>query len=252
MLKIAVCDDDKESLERVCSLLEAYRVSHLPELRYTSFSGAFGLLSAIECGQHFDLAILDILMPHTDGIQLAEEIRRKNEGMEIVFLSSSREYAVESYEVRARNYLLKPVNQQKFFAMMDQAISAMYPEAQHSFWVRDKEGGISRIAHSRLVYCEVIRKEIVFHLSDGHKVVCSKSLVELMKDLGNDENFFQPHRSYLVNMDYVQRVAKTELILTGGKVIPVSRAKSANAMEAFINHSFHALLSEEVHHVSDI
>ena len=73
-----------------------------------------------------------------------------------------------------------------------------------------------------------------------------------MKDLGNDENFVQPHRSYLVNMDYVQRVTKTELILTCGKVIPVSRAKSANAMEAVINHSFHALLSKEVHHVSDI
>lgn len=85
MLKIAVCDDDKQSLEQVCGLLEAYRASRLPELRYAPFSGAFGLLSAMECGQHFDLAILDVLMPHTNGIQLAEEIRRRDEGMEIVF-----------------------------------------------------------------------------------------------------------------------------------------------------------------------
>ena len=251
MLKIAVCDDDQECRDRVCSLLDAYRVSHLPELRYTPFSGAFGLLSAMECGQQFDLAILDVLMPGTNGIELAEEIRRQDESMEIVFLSTSREYAVESYGVRARNYLLKPVEQQKFFAMLDQVISAMNPGAQSSFWVRDKEGGISRIAHSRLVYCEVIRKEIVFHLSDGHRVVCTKSLVELMKDLGDNETFFQPHRSYLVNMDYVNRVTKTELILTGGNAIPISRAKSAQAMEAFINHSFHTLLSKEVHHAAD-
>jgi len=246
MLKIAVCDDDKQSLEQISGLLEEYRLSHLPELRYTPFTSAFGLLSAMECGQTFDLAILDVLMPHTNGIQLAEEIRRQNEEMEIVFLSTSREYAVESYEVRARNYLLKPVTQQKFFAMLDQVISAMHPDSQRSFWVRDREGGISRVAHSRLMYCEVIRKEIVFHLSGGHEIVCTRSLVELMKDLGDDENFFQPHRSYLVNMDYVQRVTKTQLILTGGKAIPLSRTKATQATELFINHSFHSMLSGEV------
>jgi len=252
MLKVAVCDDDKECLSQLCQLLEEYRSSHMPELRYTPFTGAFGLLSAIECGQHFDIAILDILMPNTNGIQVAEEIRRRDEGMEIVFLSSSREYAVDSYAVRARNYILKPVSQQKFFAVMDQVISAMTPGSQYSFWVRDKEGGISRIIPSRLVYCEVIRKEIVFHMADNHTVTCKKSLVELVKELGDNDSFFQPHRSYLVNMDHVQRVTKAELILTGGKVIPISRAKSAQTMEAFINHSFHALLSEEVHHVDAI
>ena len=73
-------------------------------------------------------------------------------------------------------------------------------------------------------------------------------MIELLKELGDNENFFQPHRSYLVNMDHVQRVTKTELILTGGISIPLSRSKSAQAMEAFINHSFHVLLSGEVHH----
>lgn len=251
MVKVAVCDDDRESLELLCRLLEEYRDTHLPELRYVPFTGAFGLLSAIECGQHFDIALLDVLMPNTNGIQAAEEIRRSDECMEIVFISSSAEYAVDSYSVRARNYLLKPVDRRKFFAVMDQVISAMTPGTQRSFWVRDREGGISRIQNSRLVYCEVIRKEIVFHMSDGHRVVCRKTLMELMKNLADDDSFFQPHRSYLVNMDHVQRITKTELILSGGISIPLSRTKSAQAMEAFINHSFHALLSEEVCHSDD-
>lgn len=246
MLRVAICDDDRESLDQLCRLLEEYRGAHLPELRYTPFSGAFGLLSAIECGQRFDLAILDVLMPNTNGIQAAEEIRRRDEEMEIVFCSTSREYAVDSYNVRARNYILKPIDRRKFFAVMDQVISAMTLGCQNGFWVRDKQGGISRIVHSRLQYCEVIRKEILFHMTDNHTVICRKSLVELMQDLGDADNFFQPHRSYLVNMDHVQRVTKTELILTGGKTIPLSRAKSAQAMEAFINHSFHTLLSQEV------
>lgn len=246
MLKVALCDDDKEVLAQLCALLEEYRISHLPELRYTPFTGAFGLLSAIECGEHFDIAILDVLMPNTNGIQAAEEIRRRDEGMEILFLSSSREYAVESYSVRARNYVLKPIDRQKLFSAMDQVISVMDLGAQSGFWVKDIQGGISRIVPSRLVYCEVVRKEILFHMSDNHTVTCRQTLTELMKNLDKYGCFFQPHRSYLVNMDHVQRVTKTELILSGEKAIPLSRAKSAQAMEAFIDHSFHALLAEEV------
>lgn len=251
MLKIAVCDDDKDSLALLCQLLDEYRACHLPELRYTPFSSAFGMLSAIECGQQFDVAILDVLMPNTNGIQAAEEIRRKNEGMEIIFVSSSAEFAVDSYSVRAKNYILKPVDRQKFFGAMDQMIATMPADSQRSFWVRDKDGGISRIIPSRLIYCEVIRKDILFHMFDAHTVTCRKSLIELLNDLGENDVFFQPHRSYLVNMDYVQRVTKTELILTGGISIPLSRSKSAQAMEAFINHSFHAMLSREVPHHDD-
>ena len=246
MIHIALCDDEKESLETLCQLMEEYRASHLPQLHYTPYSSAFGLLSDMECGHHFDAAILDVLMPNTNGIQAAEAIRRRNEKMEIVFLSSSREYAVESYAVHARNYLLKPVDRQTLFAAMDQVLSSISSGDQHSFFVRDKEGGITRIVRSRLMYCEAVLKDVVLYMSDGHTVTCRKTLMNLMQDLGSDDGFFQSHRSYLVNLNYVQRVKKSEMILNGGKSIPIARNRSAQAMEAFINHSFHALLSEEV------
>lgn len=248
MLKIAICDDEKQVLDQLGELLEQYRSTHFPELNITSFSSAFGLLSAMECGQHFHIAILDVLMPNMNGIQAAQEIRRQDESMELIFLSSSREYAVDSYSVQARNYLLKPLTRDTFFKAMDHVISSMNPGTQHSFWVRDKEGGISRILPSRLLYCEVIRKDIVFHLADGHTITCRKSLIELMRDLGEESTFYQPHRSFLVNMDHVQRVTKNELILTGGITIPLARSKAQQTLEAFINHSFHALLTQEVHH----
>ena len=192
LLKIAVCDDDKYALELVCRLLEEYRTAHLPELQYIPFSSAFGLLSAIDCGERFDAAILDVLMPNTTGIQAAEEIRRRDEKMEIVFLSSSREYAVDSYTVQARNYLLKPVTREKLFAVMDQIISAISHRSQTSFFVRDKDGGISRILHSRLVYCEAVLKDLVFYMSDGHSITCRKTLTEIIKELGDNHSFFQP------------------------------------------------------------
>lgn len=138
MLKIALCDDDKESLQQLCALMEEYRAAHLPELRYTAFTGAFGLLSAIDCGQHFDMVILDVMMPNTNGIQAARQIRQRDERMEILFFSASREYAVESYEVRARNYILKPLTREKFFAVMDQAISICPPPQAKTSWSRTK------------------------------------------------------------------------------------------------------------------
>lgn len=247
MLKIALCDDDKEILEQLSSLLEEYRSTHLPELSFTPFPSAFGLLSDIECGHHFDIAILDVMMPNMSGLQAAQEIRLRDDNMELLFLSSSREYAVESYDVRARNYLLKPIDREKFFRVLDQIIDSRNLDFQNCVWIRDKNGGISRIIPSHLVYCEVILKDIFLHLKDNRTIICRKSLIDLMKDLGDEENFFQPHRSYLVNMDHVQRVTKTELILTGDITIPLSRNKASQAMEVFMNHSFHALLSQEVH-----
>lgn len=249
MLKVALCDDDKQSLDTLRLFLEEYRKDRVQEFSCTPFSSAFALLSAIECGQHFDVAILDVLMPNTNGIQAAEEIRRRDQEMQLVFCSSSREYAVDSYSVKARNYVLKPVEKQKFFAVLDDVFGTVSSGPNFSFWIRDKDGGISRVAHNRLEYCEVNRKEIVLYLSDGRAIACTKALIDLMKLLEDDERFFQTHRSFLVNMDFVQRVTKTEVILTGGKAIPLSRAKASQAMEVFINRSFQTILSTRGGHL---
>jgi len=221
MLKVAVCDDDKECLSQLCQLLEEYRSSHMPELRYTPFTGAFGLLSAIECGQHFDIAILDILMPNTNGIQVAEEIRRRDEGMEIVFLSSSPGFAYESYSVHARDYLLKPIQAELLFALLDQ-IALREKKPQEGITV--KSGAtLIRILFSQLSYVEVSGKHLFFNLTDGTVREVYGTLKEYEPLLLSRPEFLQVHRSYIVNMLEVEELSSSGIRTFSGKQLPVSR-----------------------------
>ena len=105
-MKIAICDDDNRDLLQIASLLESYRHDRKAVLSYASFQNATELLVSLE-SREYDLLLLDVLMPGVNGIQAAREIREHNSRMEIVFLTSSPEFAVESYNVRAHYYLFK-------------------------------------------------------------------------------------------------------------------------------------------------
>ena len=101
MLKIAFCDDDLEILKELGILLDKYKKERDEDLTYTVFQSPLELLAAIEKGFSFDILFLDILMPGENGIETAKEIRQYDNNMKIIFLTSSPEFAVQSYTVGA-------------------------------------------------------------------------------------------------------------------------------------------------------
>jgi len=117
-MKIAICDDDSHDLLRIASLVETYRNTRKADLTYISFQSASELLFSMD-REDYDVLFLDVLMPGLNGMQAAREIREQNRDVEIVFLTSSPEFAVESYSVRAHYYLLKPVSGEKLFPILD-------------------------------------------------------------------------------------------------------------------------------------
>lgn len=98
---------------------QSYQEQRQTELSCQGFENAVDLLASIE-HQNYDLLFLDVLMPGLNGLQAAREIRQKNDRIKIVFLTSSPEYAVESYSVQATNYLLKPATEERLFPILDQ------------------------------------------------------------------------------------------------------------------------------------
>ncbi len=117
-MRIAICDDNPEELARLVSLLETYRRETERCFIYQSYSSGIALLDDIRRGS-FDLVLLDILMPHLDGMGIAREIRTFDDHLKIAFLTSSPEYAVQSYEVEAFSYLVKPILKEKLFPLLD-------------------------------------------------------------------------------------------------------------------------------------
>lgn len=217
---LAVCDDKKEELDTVLSLLDQWQAQHDVPLRRKAFQSGMELMEAAR-QERFTLYLLDVMMPGMDGLECAREIRRFDDTAEIVFLSTSSGFAYESYGVRALNYLLKPVRREKLFAVLDQLLLREQKPLES---LTLKTGTtIIRLPYSHISYVEVIGKHVYFHLADGDVREMVGSLKEYETLLLSRSEFMRVHRSYIVNMLQVEELSSSQIRTFSGKAIPVSR-----------------------------
>lgn len=238
MIHIAICDDSKQERQILAALFKRYQELHATPLQIHIFQNGFSLLDAIDQGKRFDITILDILMPGENGIEIARNIRASVTDTEIIFLTSSPEYAVDSYEVKAQNYLLKPVTEEKFFASIDSILAELDEKDTASFIIYTTEKQYSRIRVSSLVYGEVTHRTITLHLADQTMISAVMTFTEFQDILKAYPDFIYPHRSYAVNMNYIQYVTKSDIILTDGQKIPLSRNNYTKISEQFLNFAY--------------
>jgi len=238
LIHIAICDDSKQERQILAALFKRYQELHATPLQIHIFQNGFSLLDAIDQGKRFDITILDILMPGENGIEIARNIRASGTDTEIIFLTSSPEYAVDSYEVKAQNYLLKPVTEEKFFASIDSILAELDEKDTASFIIYTTEKQYSRIRLSSLVYGEVTHRTITLHLADQTMISAVMTFTEFQDILKAYPDFIYPHRSYAVNMHYIQYVTKSDIILTDGQKIPLSRNNYTKISEQFLNFAY--------------
>ncbi len=234
-MRIAICDDDKQELLRIASLVEAYRRERKAELSYLSFQSALELLASMQSEQ-YDLLLLDVLMPGLNGMQAAHEVREFNSQVEIVFLTSTPEFAVESYSVRAHHYLLKPASPEKLFPILDRLRDNLR-RPEEALRVRTQSGMFS-LPYGRIEYLEVNAKQLYFGLTDGSSKQVSGNLSEFERALLTRPGFIKVHRSYLVNLQWVQELRPNELITLAGRRVPVSRAAYPQVRTAYTQWLF--------------
>lgn len=144
MIQMGFCDDDLSVLDELHELLGSYRAEHNADIAPTAFQSPFELLASIEKGARFDILLLDVLMPGENGIEAAREIRQYDSNVKIIFLTSSAEFAVQSYTVGAYFYQLKPIWPESFFRLMDSVIAACSRESSASLILRCRTG-ITRV-----------------------------------------------------------------------------------------------------------
>lgn len=217
---LALCDDKKEELDAVLSLLEQWQKEHDAALRYKIFQSAVELVETAR-QERFSLYLLDVMMPGMDGLDCAREIRRFDDAAEIVFLSTSPGFAYESYGVRALNYLLKPVERDKLFSLLDQLCLR---EQKPLEALTLKTGTtIVRVPYVHISYVEVIGKHVYFHLVDGDVREVVGSLKDYEALLLPRPEFMRVHRSYIVNMLQVEELSSDHIRTFSGKTVSVSR-----------------------------
>lgn len=238
MLRFALCDDDPAVLSAHRAMVEEY-FSLRPGLagELTVFSAPDELLAEAE-RRKFDVYLLDILMPDKNGIQLGLKLREIDEQSILIYLTSSPDFAIDSYSARAFHYLLKPAEQDKLFRVLDEAAGLLSRRQEESVVVRCRDG-LRKLNVSRVVYVELFDKRLCCHLTDG-EVVRSVSLRESFREAASEflsrPDFALCGVSYAVNLDHVLRVGQGQLHLRGERTVPLSRAYRDEFTGRWLDH----------------
>ena len=234
---IAVCDDQAEELNDIDALLCAWETERNLPLHRKLFSNAVELLDAAR-RENFTLYLLDVIMSGMNGISAARELRGFDRTADIVFLTSSTEFAWESYRVHALDYLLKPVDKEILFSLLDK-LHCRELRPQEALILKTGST-VLRILFSELSFVEVIGKRLYFNMTNGDVREITGSMKNYENQLFSRPEFMRVHRSYIVKMLQVEALSSSHIRTFSGKSLPVSRMLYPQLQENYM-----ALLFEQ-------
>ncbi len=230
ILNIAICDDSLLDQEILSDCLYDYFEEKNIDYFITKYSGGKDLIYDVQDGKSFDLIFLDIYMQDELGITIARKLREENNYIgKIVFLTSTLNYAVESYDVEAVGYLLKPLIPKKLNTVMNK-ITKNYSKELYRIQHRRK---IVSVKYDDILYVESSNSKCILHsINENYHIY--KRLIDIESEL-NDKRFLRCHQSYLVNMDYIKNADK-QFELTNGDVVYIRQRNLKSIKQEFINY----------------
>ncbi|HIY07225.1 MAG TPA: LytTR family DNA-binding domain-containing protein [Candidatus Evtepia faecigallinarum] len=235
MLQIAICDDEEKQLGQTTALLDTYLQSR-PGLdgQVETFRSGSALLERAERAGGFDLYILDILMPELSGIDTGRRLRALGEGGEIVYLTSSNDFAADSYDVRAFFYLLKPVEENRLFQVLDGAVKKLKQRRSSAVLVSTAEGP-RRILLEQIRYVERVGRRMRYYCTDGtvDSQTIRLSFREAAADLLADRRFCRCGASFVLNFQHVAGVNGQSALLDNGQTVILPRTAAAEFKKAW-------------------
>lgn len=230
MIKFAVCDDEPTMVEALCAEIHTWmKKSGETDYDISCFSGGRALL---ESPCEFDIVFLDIQMEHPNGMETAKMLRRRSRDTVLIFVTVLKEYVFDAFEVTAYDYLLKPLNRERFQRMMSRVVTNL--KQTSPTLVVQKGTSCAVIPLAQIVYCEVQGRKIYIHQENGMVTDYYDKLEEFERRL--DGRFFKCHRSYLVNLDKVRGCHAGQAALSDGSEVPVSRLRERQLTEALLRH----------------
>ncbi len=231
LLRFALCDDDPEERETLAALLREY-LNTRPELTgvINVFSSGKKLLDCLKEQTVFDVYLLDIIMPELNGIELGIRLRGQDNRCEIIYLTNSDEYAVDSYRVRAFYYLLKPVNRDELFAVLDRTVDkisgSVSRKTLETFPLKTKDG-FHLLPFDQLLYAELRSRTITYYLSD-HSTLTGLTLrgsfASEIAPLLQNSCFCLCGASFCLNLSQIKAVEKTNVMFQNGSSLVIPRS----------------------------
>lgn len=239
MYQIALCDDEPTELHTMERMLRSYPGHSIKDtLAVRQFESADALLFAIEQESYVpDLIFLDIYMPTLSGLETAKKLNGMNLPCRIVFLTSSKDHALEAFALNVLHYLVKPVSEASLFAAVDRALAQFEKDAAR-YLLFQTENQLRRIAADDIVYCEAQRKTQCVYLKNGNRLILHMTMSKLYEMLAAHQEFAKAGASYIVNLKHIERLGTQALQLDNGEEIYLPRGSYKTLSDRYFNHYF--------------
>jgi DNA-binding LytR/AlgR family response regulator len=241
MVKIVICDDDVNELDKTNKMCQAYLAGH-PEadIRISSFSSPLELKLNIEGGEKYDIFLLDIYMPQMTGTELAKYLRRSKEDCQIIFLTTSVNHAIEAFSLHAAHYLVKPFTREQLADALNKAVRAIDKKNNAQITVKTSDG-IRRISFSDFIYSETDNHTQQIYLADGECYRVRIPSTELFELLSFDSRFFKCGSTYIINVGKVEEITRKHIVLETAGKIPMQRRQYKDLIDRYTAYALEGI-----------
>lgn len=233
MLKIMICDDEKDIVERIEKLVQKYAKDHEMVFDIETFSRGEDLLFAFEEeGDHPDIIFLDVYMDGINGIETAEKIREMSMHPLLIFLTTSKDFVFDAFDVRSFHYLIKQeADDARIREVLDAAVIEVEQKIDDMF---ECNFGASKrsIPYKNIHYFEIYRRIMRVHYNYEESFDFYETMDNLASNL-EAKGFLRIHRSYLVNMKHITLFETQSVRLSNGETLPIGKAYTKQVKEVF-------------------
>ena len=234
-MTICYCEDESAQAKAFAIKIDQWAKNKNTVVRTDLFECAEEYLFKAEQNA-YDVIFLDISMRGENGMELARQIREKEKDVILVFVTSDASYVFDGYEVGAYRYLMKPVDEEKLWEILDYARTQKEVEEENYILVK-KDSQSVRVNLKDIIYIEAQKHYVNLCMENKESINIKTAFTELLQETQEkSDTILLTHRSYAVNIEKVVRIGRTECVLSDSSVIPVSRSFYKEVNEAFIKY----------------
>lgn len=223
MINIGICDDNITLLEKYRTLLEMISKEEQLEVSLHRFTDGNDVIAFFEQdAAALDVLFLDILMPGCNGIDTARKLRDAHSRVVLIFLTSSEEYIFDSMDLHALGYMMKDqLTKETMRKTLRSAVDKVMKRREDAFEFQ-KDGGSYQLSYQDICFIKNYKGYCYLHHWDG--IIFENADTQLLNNL-NEENFFKVHEQYIINLQYVGKIEKQQVVLSdhSRNVIPLDK-----------------------------